>query len=169
MAESAVKDDVTPTEPMPDPEDYSTGFDDYWGVDQTDQWFLPDGKQYFVISTMNEGERAKFEKENNNDLKVSRQGETSIKVDPAKSRWALITAAVTDWFLIKNGNPLKFSEGELTGWLRHANPKIVDDLEAAIRKFNPWLNANLTVEEIDKEIENLKELRKDAEKREQGE
>jgi len=150
-------------------EDYTTGFENYWGVDETHKHMLPDGKQYFEIKVMNEGERVKYEREQQSDLVVNRAGDTKIKMDPGKIRHALIVSAVVGWHLVKEGKPERFSENNLESFLRHANPRLVDDLEAAIRKINPWLNSNLTVEEIDKQIAELKDLREEAEKREKGE
>lgn len=150
-------------------QDEVSGFDNYWGVDEKVKHFLPDNKQYFVIKVMNEGARAMFQKNNNNDLTVSRGGDAKIKVDPAKERHALIEASIVDWHIMKDGVLAPFSSNLFDDWLRKANPKLVDDMEFAIRKANPWLNANMTVEEIDKEIANLKDLRDDAAKRESGE
>lgn len=150
-------------------DDFSTGFDSYWGTDETTKFYFPDGKQFLVIRLMAEGERAKFEKDNNQDLRVTRDGETTIKIDPGRSRQALIVAAVGDWLLVKDGRPFKFSEPHLIQWIQQANPKLIDKLEKAIRDFNEWLKQDLTVEEIDKEIENLGKEREAAVRREAGE
>ena len=66
-----------------------------------------------------------------------------------------------------------FSSGspgsELAKWLNVANPKIVDELEFAIRKANPWMQADMSAVEIRKEIERLQELEVQAMEREKGE
>lgn len=159
-----------PTNPTAPPgEDFSTGFDDYWGTDETTKFMFPDGKQFLEIKLMAEGERAKFEKDNNQDLRVSREGETTIKIDPGRSRKALIKAAVVDWFIVKDGREYKFSDAHLNEFIDAANPKLIDKIEKEIRDFNVWLKNDLTVEEIDKEIENLNKEREAAVRREAGE
>lgn len=160
--------EVEPTIPNADA-DFTTGFEDYWGTDETKKVYLPDGKQYVEIQLMTEGQRARFEKENNQDLRVSRDGETTIKIDPGRSRKALIKAAAVNWFVVRSGQKLKFNDANLNQFIDGANPRIIDKLEKEIRDFNEWLKNDLTVEEIDKEIEVLQKEREAAVRREAGE
>ena len=44
-----------------------------------------------------------------------------------------------------------------------------EDLEFAIQKANPWMNAELTSEQLDEEIERLTEVRDQVREREEGE
>lgn len=148
---------------------------DYWGTDEQIKHFLPDGKQYFVIQVMNEGAKAKFQKMTNQDLVVGRDQTATVKMDPARERHELIKASVVNWNLMqkdkKDGQfyPAPFSVRSLESWLEVAPPKIVEDLEYAIRMANPWMQAEMTVEEIDKEIDRLQEVRKQVREREMGE
>lgn len=148
-------------------------FEDYWGTDDIRRHMLPDGKQYFEFRVMNEGDKAKFQKLTNQDLTIGRDNTAKVRMDPAAERHTLIKTSVTNWNLYKavNGRPepVGFSKQLLEKWLDTAPPKIVEDLEYAIRKANPWLQADMTVEEIDKEIERLEELRKTVKEREVGE
>ena len=159
-------------------DDIDTGaiYEDYWGVDETHRHFLPDGKQYFEYRIMDEGARSRFQKLTNNDLTVLRDNTAKVKVDPVAERHTLIKESVIGWNLMQkapdgswSAAPWDDNKRNLTQWLEKAPPKIVDDLEFAIRKANPWMQADMSVEEIDKEIERLYELRKQVEARQAGE
>lgn len=144
---------------------------DYWGFDEKLKWFFPDGKQYIEFQLMDEGKRARFQKLTNRDISIKRStGDASIKADPAEERKALLEQSVVDWHVFRGNQPVPFSIGSggstFNQWLDHANPKLIDDLEFEIRKNNPWLQADMTLEDIDKEIDRLKELRKQTEERE---
>lgn len=146
-------------------------YEDYFGFDETQAFTLPDGKQQIFFKIMNEGAKTRFQQKTNRDIHVNRNSQDMrIKADPAGERRELIRASVVDWTLMrraKNGSGWERapfsnngSEGdELTKWLNNANPKLVEDLEDVIRKANPWLQADMTVEQIDEEIQRLHELR----------
>ena len=151
---------------------------DYFGFGEGNEFTLPDGKQKIFFKVMNEGERKKFQQLTNRDIRFNQATrDAHLKADPASERWALIENSVTGWTLKRRTNrgweDAPFSSGspgsELTRWLEKANPKIVDDLEFAIRMANPWMQQDMSVEEIDKEFERLVELRKQAVERERGE
>lgn len=146
-------------------------YEDYFGFDKTEVYTLPDGKQQIFFKVMNEGQKVKFQQKTNRDIHVNRgTNDMRIKADPAGERQALIESSVTGWSL-KRRNPSSgqwenapFSNtgspgDELHKWLAIANPKIVEELEDAIRKANPWLQADMTVEQIDEEIQRLHDLR----------
>jgi len=145
--------------------------EDYFGFQAFDTFEFPDGLTWIKFKKMNEGDKAKFQKTSSRDLVLERQsGNARMKVDPGGDRHALIIECCVDWNL-KRGpqrEPILFSERNLREFLALANPQIVEDLEKAIRKFNPWLMAEMTVEDIDREIDNLKEMREIAEARELG-
>ncbi|QEM40903.1 MAG: tail assembly chaperone [Phage AS32] len=147
----------------------------YWGTDEKHKHYLPDGIQYFEFKIMNEGDKSKFQKLTNSDLVVGRDQTAKVKMDPVAERHTLIETSVTDWNLYmpkKDGSGMEqatFNSTMLKNWLQVAPPKIVEDLEFAIRKANPWMQAEQTVEMIDEEIERLYELRKSALEREAGE
>lgn len=152
-------------------------YQDYFGFGQNETFTLPDGKQQIFFKVMNEGERAQFQKKTSRDIKFNRSsGDAAIRADQAEERHELIMISVTGWSLMKrvNGTWIQapFSTGspgsELGQWLKVANPKVVDDLEFAIRLANPWMQAEQTVEEIDKEMARLAELREQALEREKG-
>ena len=142
---------------------------DYFGFQANERFTLPDGQQYIEFSIMNEGAKARFQKLTTRDLIVQRGGDARMKMDPAQERHELIRSSVTGWNLYRGGQPIPYSERNLKDFLELANPVLVEDLEKAIRKANPWLLAEMKVEDIDREIENLQEMRKVAEERERGE
>lgn len=143
---------------------------DYFGFREEHTFKLPDGVSWISFMALNEGAKAKFQKESSRDMVLERQsGNARVKMDQAADRHALIKAAVTGWNLTRGGDPVPFNPIQLNDFLTLADPRVVDKLEVAIRKANPWLLAEMTVEDIDREIENLMEMRKVAQEREQGE
>lgn len=143
---------------------------DYFGFAEEHRYTFPDGKSYITFQSLNEGAKAKFQKESSRDLVLERQsGNARVKMDAAADRHALIKAACTGWNLKRGGEDVPFNPIQLNDFLTLANPRIVDELELAIRKANPWLLAEMTSEDIDKEIENLLEMKKIAQERERGE
>lgn len=142
----------------------------YWGVKEERKHFLPDGTQHFVFKIMNEGDKVKFQKMTNQDLIVNRDNSARIKMDPATERHQLIETCVTGWKLyMPDGAEAKFSSAMLKNWLTEASPKLVEDLEFAIRKANPWMQADMSLEEVDKELDRLTDLKKDLINKQLGE
>lgn len=143
---------------------------DYFGFGGEQNFIFPDGISYITFKVMNEGQRAKFQKLTSRDMVLERRsGDARVGVNPAEERHALIIAACVAWNLKRRGQPVPFTERALRDFLQFADPSIVDNLEKAIRKANPSLAAELSVEDIDREIENLQEMREEAAKREAGE
>lgn len=143
---------------------------DYFGFSERHKHYLPDGKQYVEFEAMNEGARKRFQQKTNRDLVLERQsGNARMKVDPATERHILITESVKDWHIMRKGAMVPFAKRNLEDFLELAPPSIIDGIEKAIRKANPWLLGEMSVADIDKEIENLQEMREVAAKREAGE
>lgn len=170
-------DAVAPPESQPQEE--AMVYEDYYGFEDSQQWFFPDKRQFIEFKRMNEGERAKFQKMTTRDVTVVRgSGDAKVRVDPATERHELIVASVTGWNLMRRDNtgkpvPVPFTKGspgaELEKWLQVANPTFVDALETAIRKANPWLTSEMTIEDIEKEEDRLRELKEEIRERERGE
>ncbi len=154
-------------------------FVDYWGFSDTTKHLLPDGEQYVEIKKMNEGEKSKYQNDTRSDITVARNtGDARLKADPAAERKALLMTCVVGWHMFKKGSDgkpelvdfhQKAGPNSFEKWLAMADPVIVEGIEKACRKYNPWLLTDMTVEDIDREIENLNELREAAVKREAGE
>jgi hypothetical protein len=145
-------------------------YEDYFGFEETKTFTLPDGRQQIFFAVMNEGAKSKFQQKVNRDIHLNRAtNDARIKTDPAGERRALIEESVTGWSLMRRNaasgqwEPAPFSKGspgsELSKWLDKANPNLVEKLEDAIRKANPWLLGEMTVEQIDEEMQRLADLR----------
>lgn len=133
---------------------------DYFGFDETHKIVLPDGKSFIEHKELNEGARRKYLNSVNRDITINRaSGDAKLRTAPGDERRALLEAAIIGWNLVKNGSPIAFSRQALNEFLDNANPRIVDIIEKDVRQRNPWLLADLTVEDIDKEIENLQTMR----------
>lgn len=157
--------------PTPNPESQQPPVQqDYFGFSEAHVYTLPDGVSWIQIESMNEGQKSEFQKLTSRDLLLDRaSGNARVKADIAGERHALIKTCVKNWNMVRGGVPLAFSRKALSDFLELANPKIIEDLETEIRKANPWLLAEMSVADIDREIENLTEMRKIAQEREQGE
>lgn len=159
---------------QPGPQDNQV-FEDYWGVSTTQRFTLPDGKQWIEFKILNEGERAEYEKKSSKDLVLQqRTGEARVSSDPAGDRHKLLKVSVVDWYLMQRGpdgewTPAPFSQRNFEAWLEKANPKLVDKLEFEIRMANPWLQADMTKEQIKEQIEDLERMLREKEREELGE
>lgn len=153
------------------------GFEDYFSFDERSRYVMPDGKQWIEFKRMSEGDRARYLKSTRSDVVVNRNsGDARITMDQGADRKELLLAACTDWLMVTRlggggvARPVPFQNNgkgsPFSQWIDKANPQILADLEREIRKFNPWLASEMTVEQIDKEIENLEELKKSIEERE---
>lgn len=129
---------------------------DYWGFEGEDVSFQLRGDQYFIIKRMTEGKKAKYQKLTTGSIKVQKNsGDAIMSVDPARDRHALITICVDNWYIKRQGKPVPFSVQELERFLTVADPQVIEDLEKAIRKLNPWLKNQMTSKEVKAEIVNL--------------
>lgn len=155
--------------------DEFAGYVDYFGFDEREIFYLPDGKQWIQFKKLTEGERAQYLRASRSDVTVNRRtSDAKISFDQSEERINLLTHSITNWNLHRKvGNawrPVPFSKGsqgaELEKWIRGANPAILAQLEKRIRLANPWLLSEMTVEQLDKEIADLTELRAVAVERE---
>ena len=161
-------------QPAPGKELIEPAYEDYFGFTERRKWYLPDGFQYIEFKIMTEGDRKRYQAETRADVTVERtSGNAKMSMDPGTERWTLIKSSVTDWHLMRKTNDgwrkAEFDKKSFETWLGGASPTLIDSLEKEIRKANPWLLQDMTVEDIDKEIVNLQEMRDVAVRREQGE
>lgn len=144
--------------------------EDYFGFQATERYTFPDGKQWIEFEVMNEGKKAQFQRATSRDLILERQTQNArMKTDAATDRHELIKSSVTDWNMYRQGVAIPFTPGALNDFLQLANPRIIEDIEKAIRKANPWLMAEMSSKDIRREIQNLEEMERVALEREQGE
>jgi hypothetical protein len=137
----------------------------YFGFSQTHRVFFPDGVTYVEIKTLNEGDRRAYLDAVNREVRLQKtSGDAIMKMATGSERKVLLEASIIGWNLLgPNGQPLTFSNdgrgGTLQQFLNQADPSIIDIIEKEIRKRNVWLMADLSVEDIDKQIEELHEMR----------
>lgn len=156
------------------------GYEDYFGFDERVKWYFPDGKQWIEFKKLTEGDRAKYLKATRSDVHLNQQTkEARMALDQSQDRKQLLLHSITDWHIVhiqgsgptRRVTPVPFVDnrtpgGELSKWIDRQDPALLADLEKKIRKVNPWLMADMTVAQIDKEIADLQELRTAAEERE---
>ena len=151
-------------------------FQNYWGSQTIERFTFPDEEQWIEFRVMNEGDKRKYQQKTNRDITIERTGGTKVGIDPASDRHILIKMSVTGWNLWKPVDPedpntewqqVDFGPRILDTWLEEGDPKVIQDLEQSIRMANPWMQADMSVEEIDKEIERLEEVKAQVSKREQ--
>lgn len=147
---------------------------DYFAFEEIGEFVLPNGRQKIFLKALNEGAKRRFQSATSRDLRVQRSsGDALVKMDPGQERHTLCLESITGWTLRRRNpkDPSKwenapFDQPTLKRFLDNTDPAIIEDLEKEIRKLNPWLLDELSVEEIDKEIANLQEMREKAVKRE---
>jgi hypothetical protein len=143
---------------------------DYFAFNDDIKHYLPDGKQYVVIRIFTEGLRKKYQKQTSRPLRFDQRTQTAImQATIAEDRTMLLELAITDWYLVSGGSPVPFDRKALSRFLDVANPQIVDNIEKAVRKANPFLLADMDSKQIKEEIENLKELLEQVEEKERAE
>lgn len=132
---------------------------DYFGLDETFKVFLPDHQTWIEHRTLNEGQRRTYLKSVNRDVRIDKvRGDAHLKMSPGEERKALLTIAIVDWNLVRGGGPLPFNTRSLDEFLEKAPPKIIDIIEKDVRLKNGWLQAEMSSDDIKKEIETLQEL-----------
>lgn len=146
----------------------------YFGFQERHKCFLPDGVSFIEHQTLNEGARKRYLDRVNREVAIKRaSGDAVMKMASGTEKHMLLEAAAVGWNLLgQDGTPLTFSSGSpgstFSQFLDQAPPKIVDILEKEVRKVNPWLMADLSVADIDKQIEELNEMRAVKVKEEEG-
>lgn len=146
----------------------------YWGSDLKYKFYLDDEsvpedeRQFIEYKKLNEGERSKYQKQISDPVLVHRgSGDARMKVDPARDRDALLRVAVCGWLLWKGDRPANFNETQFNLWKNAADPELIDKLEKAIRKANPWLKSDMKLEDAREERDRLIQLVEDLEAEEE--
>lgn len=143
---------------------------DYFGFRSTEKFMFPDGITWIEIRRMNEGEKKEFQDKTSSDMVLERKsGDARVTMKQGTQRHELLKASIVDWNLVREGRPVPCQRVQIGDFLTLADPRLIEDLEKAVRKINPWLMAEMTVEDIEREIGNLEEMLEIAKKREAGE
>lgn len=133
----------------------------YFGFDEILQAMFPDGVTYLEHRVLTEGKRTAYNKSLKRVVRVQNVTKDALMNTPTgEERAALMEVAVFDWNLIgPDRKPIPFNLNNLRKFVENANPAIIDHLYKQIAEANPWLNSEVTVEDIDAEIANLQEMR----------
>lgn len=149
---------------------YSSGNADpvpvnYYGGDVTDRYEFPDGVQWVEVKEFTEGDRRKYLMAINKDIRVERQsGNAYLHNTAGVDRYELLQIAIIDWNLYKPDsegkmNLVKYNQHELRIFLQQGKPSLFEKIELKVRALNPWLMQDLTIEQIDEQIEQLQETK----------
>lgn len=142
----------------------------YFGFEETHQCFLPDGVSFVVHKTLNEGARRKYLNKTTKDIRLQRvTGDAIMKMQSGDEKHALLNSAIIDWNLIgPTGQKVPFTSRALEDFLEKTDPRVVDIIEKEIRKNNTWLMTDLSIEDIQKQIDELEEMKTVKVKEEEG-
>lgn len=136
-----------------------TVFEDYFGFEESHKVFLPDGVSYVEFEVMSEGRRRHYLNNTNRDVRIDKRTQDAhMSMKPGDERHALLKETICGWNLRRGGKEVPFSKRALDEFLENANPRVVDRIEKEVRKAHPWLMADMTVEDIEREISNLEEM-----------
>lgn len=142
---------------------------DYFAPEPDATTFLPDGVSYVTHKKLTEGDRKAYLKVVNKDIKIQKgTGDALMRLASGEERTALLQVALTGWNLVSGGSPLPFNPQNLRKFLDNGRVEVLEVIEKAVRKNNPWLMSDVTVEDIDAEIESLQEQRQLILDRESG-
>lgn len=142
----------------------------YFGFAEVHRCMLPDGVSYVEHETLNEGARKQYQNKINREVAIKRSsGDAVMKMAAGDEKHELLKAAISGWNLLgADGQPMSFNKGTLNKFLDEASPKIIDEIEKDIRRHNPWLMADISVEEIDRQIEELEEMKQQKLREDEG-
>lgn len=162
-------------------------YEDYWGVQETFTYFLPDGKQFFEIKPMDEGAKTRFQKMTNKGIRMNqRTQDAHLDIDPSDERHTLLKESIVGWKIMQRDPKAEGGWSELpcpedenrrkrviadnfASQEAKFNPKVIQDLEFFIRTSNPWMQADMDMEELEKERERIDLLIKQKKEHEAGE
>lgn len=134
---------------------------DYFGFEEILRYTFPDGVSYVEHKILNEGARRQYLKSVNRDVRVQKvTGDALMRMSAGEEKIQLMMVAIVGWNLIKEGHALNFNTTNLTKFFNEVNPKITDLIYKEIIQHNPWLLSEMSVEDIDREIEGLQEMRR---------
>ena len=133
---------------------------DYFGFSSTERCMLPDGVSYVELQVLNEGHRRKYTNDSNREIKLAKgSGDAALRMKPGDDKHSLLKISIVGWNLSRGGVPVPFNAQMLDHFLNSADPAVIDRIEKRIRQINPWLLSEMTVEQIDEEIQSLQEMR----------
>lgn len=124
------------------------------------QWVtLPDGVQRVEIKVLTEGERRKYLSQTNSEVRMNqRTKDLTLKSNVGDDRKALLKVAITDWYVLRAGETLPFTDRNLDEALDKWPPVLIDEVQKEIQEINPWLLG--TEDDLESMLEERDELEK---------
>jgi hypothetical protein len=125
---------------------------------------LPDNKSYVEIAALNEGRRRKYLNTVNREVTVMKAtGDAKMTLANGDERRILLQQAIVGWNLVSRNKssgeiqPVTFNSSRLLDFLENANPRVIDIIDKAVREQNPWLQNDVTLEDLLKQRDELEE------------
>lgn len=149
-------------------------YDDYFGFDDTERVILPKRNEnaadtWVEFQVMNEGMRRQYLNAQNRKVTIRKgSGDAEMELKPGDDKYNLLRVVLVNWNLRRNGQTVVFNKRNLDEFLEKANPKVIDHIHFHVTLAHPWLLDEMTLEDIDKEIERLQEMREVVARREAG-
>ncbi len=142
---------------------------DYFGFNEVHRVLLPDGISYVDHKSLNEGARRQYMNRTNREVRVQKTtGDAIMPMATGDERRILMEQAIIGWNIISNKQPVPFNRERLTDFLTLGNPVVIDLIDKDVRKHNPWLRSEMSVEDIDAQIVDLQRQRADKFAEEEG-
>ena len=146
---------------------------DYFGFEETERVPLPDHRSYVDIKALNEGGRRAYLNAVNREVKISKgTGDAIMQMANGDERRILLRHAICGWNLVRTRNgtlePVPFKEGLLSEFLEKANPMVIEVIDKAVRKQNPWLMIDVSLEDLEKQREELDDQIEKKRREEEG-
>lgn len=135
---------------------------DFFGCDTRQQVYLPGSNtQFVVIKELTEGDRKKYLDKTNREVKFAKDQTATMRSQPGTERHALLKEAIVGWNFLRDGSVMNEMTHPrlLDEFLDKTSPKVIDHILKAVHKLNPWLLADMSIEDIDEELKNLTEMR----------
>lgn len=143
---------------------------DYFGFTATKTVMLPDKVSWVEVKVLNEGERRRMLNEQNRELNLGGRGGrgAQLRMRPGDDKALLLKTAIVGWNLTRNGQPVPFNPAMLDQFLNNADPKLIDLIEREVKRLNPWTLAEMSLEDIRREIADLQEMERAKMEEEEG-
>ena len=143
--------------------------DDYFAFEIMGRTMFPDGISWVEHAVMNEGARRKYLKAVNREVRVQKTTQDAIlNMSPGEERTELLRSTIVGWNLARGGERIPFTTQNLNEFLVKADPKVINLIDKDVRLANPWLLNEMSIEDIDREIAELGELRAKKVEEEEG-
>lgn len=136
---------------------------DYFGFSEQEKVMLPDGVSFVLIAALNEGGRRNYLDKVNREVVITKgTGDARMQMANGTERLILLRHAMVGWNLKARDRvgdlvDVPFREPKVNDFLEKASPTIIDIIDKAVRKQNPWLMQDVTLDDLLKQRDELDE------------